>query len=81
MKTAISLPEDVFAKAEELARRKGLSRSELYVTALVECMKRQDSSQLTEAVNTAIDEVGKDALRADPAVAAHQGRLLPTENW
>jgi len=34
MKTAISIPDDLFATAEQLAARFGVSRSELYVTAL-----------------------------------------------
>jgi metal-responsive CopG/Arc/MetJ family transcriptional regulator len=34
MKTAISLPEATFVRADAVARRLGLSRSELYVRAL-----------------------------------------------
>jgi metal-responsive CopG/Arc/MetJ family transcriptional regulator len=34
MKTAISLPDSVFAEAEALAQELGLSRSELYTQAL-----------------------------------------------
>ena len=34
MKTAISLPDATFRRADEVARRLGLSRSELYVKAL-----------------------------------------------
>jgi metal-responsive CopG/Arc/MetJ family transcriptional regulator len=34
MKTTISLPDSVFAEAEALAQQLGLSRSELYSTAL-----------------------------------------------
>ena len=34
MKTAISLPDATFRRADAVARRLGLSRSELYVKAL-----------------------------------------------
>ena len=34
MKTAISVPDDVFVRADAYARRLGLSRSDLYVRAL-----------------------------------------------
>ena len=81
MKTAISLPDDVFAKAEHLARTKGMSRSELYATALKDYIQRQDRANLTEEINRAIDEIGLDAFRVDPALAAHQAKLLPREEW
>lgn len=81
MKTAISLPDDVFAKVEELARKKGVSRSELYVTALREYIRQQERASLTEQINRAIDEIGEEALRPDPALAAHQAKLLAREEW
>jgi metal-responsive CopG/Arc/MetJ family transcriptional regulator len=34
MKTAISIPEQLFEAAEQFARGRGMSRSELYTTAL-----------------------------------------------
>ena len=34
MKTAVSIPDDVFHEAEELARRCNITRSELYANAL-----------------------------------------------
>ena len=34
MKTAISIPEKLFESAEQFARGRGMSRSELYATAL-----------------------------------------------
>jgi mRNA interferase MazF len=81
MKTAISIPDDVFAKAEALARKKKVSRSNLYVTALREYLQRQERSGVTEELNALVDKVGEDALRVDPAMAAHQSRLLSREDW
>jgi metal-responsive CopG/Arc/MetJ family transcriptional regulator len=40
MKTAVSIPDDVFQSAEQLARRLGMSRSELYVQALKSYLQR-----------------------------------------
>ena len=40
MKTAISIPDDVFEEAERLARRMGKSRSRLYQHALAEYVAR-----------------------------------------
>ena len=41
MKTAISLPDDLFADAEALAQQLEMSRSRLYVAALREYLARQ----------------------------------------
>jgi metal-responsive CopG/Arc/MetJ family transcriptional regulator len=41
MKTAISIPDDVFAEAERLARRLKKSRSELYSRAIREYIARE----------------------------------------
>jgi len=40
MKTAVSIPDDVFEKAERHARRMGKSRSQLYNHALAEYVAR-----------------------------------------
>lgn len=81
MKTAISLPNDLFVKAEELAHKKGVSRSELYATAIEDYLRRQERASLTEEINRAIDEIGEDAFRLDPAMAAYAARRLAKEEW
>lgn len=51
MKTAVSIPDDIFERAEELARRKRCSRSEVYATALNEYVARHADDKVTEAMN------------------------------
>ena len=51
MKTAISVPDDLFARADELARRTGVSRSEIYVLALREYVIARDSEHVLRALN------------------------------
>jgi Arc/MetJ family transcription regulator len=51
MKTAISIPDDVFAEAERLARRLKTSRSELYSRALREYVARHGSEHVTEVLD------------------------------
>ena len=58
MKTAISIPDDIFENAERLARRLQTSRSQLYARALAEFVARHDSDQVTAAMNKVVDEVG-----------------------
>jgi metal-responsive CopG/Arc/MetJ family transcriptional regulator len=59
MKTAISLPKDIFDKAERLAKRARKSRSQLYCDALREYVARHSPDEVTEALNRAIEENGQ----------------------
>jgi metal-responsive CopG/Arc/MetJ family transcriptional regulator len=47
MKTAISLPDDLFSAADSLAGRLGVSRSELYATALAEFVAKHTETEIT----------------------------------
>ena len=58
MKTAVSIPDEVFEEAERLASRMQTSRSQLYARALSEFFARHDDNRVTAAFNTVIDEVG-----------------------
>ncbi len=70
VKTAVSLPEDVFERAEELARSLGMSRSRLYAQALEEYLRRHEEERLVERINAACDdaEPGSD----DDLLAGHR---------
>lgn len=58
MKTAISLPKDVFDKAERLAKKVRKSRSQLYCEAIREYVARHSPDELTEALDRVIGENG-----------------------
>jgi metal-responsive CopG/Arc/MetJ family transcriptional regulator len=60
MKTAVSIPDDVFKEAERLANELQTSRSQLYSRALREFVARHASDRMTEAMNRVIDEVGSE---------------------
>jgi hypothetical protein len=47
MKTAVSIPDDVFHDAERLAARLGLNRSELYTRALECFVAEADGDDIT----------------------------------
>ena len=51
MKIAISVPDEVFDSADELARELGISRSELYSTAVAEYLAKHRSEDVTARVN------------------------------
>lgn len=52
MKTAISIPDDLYAAAEAYARKAGLSRSELYRRALHGYLKDQGTLDVTAALDS-----------------------------
>ncbi len=58
MKTAVSIPDDVFDDAERLADRLQTSRSQLYARALSEFIARHDDDRVTSAMNEVIEAVG-----------------------
>jgi len=78
MKTAISIPDEVYAEAERLTRRLKKSRSQLYTEAIREYVARHDPDALTEALNRVCDMAEP---RLDPAVSALGRRLLERVEW
>ncbi len=78
MKTAISLPDDLFRAGDALAKRMRVSRSELYARALAEYVAKHRADQLTQRLN-AVYATEDSSL--DPGFAQLQGRALPREEW
>lgn len=69
MKTAISLPDDLFKAAESLAGQLGVSRSHLYATALDEYLGRHQSRRVTEQLNVVYaTELALDVVSSHVAV-------------
>jgi metal-responsive CopG/Arc/MetJ family transcriptional regulator len=58
MKTAISIPDALFAEADALARKLGTSRSELYSRAVRDYVAQYASETVTDALDRVIAEVG-----------------------
>jgi metal-responsive CopG/Arc/MetJ family transcriptional regulator len=77
MKTAISIPDDVFEDAERLARRLGHSRSQLYSRALREFVARHEPGHVTAA----LDEVCAGELAVDAFVARAGRRVIERTEW
>jgi len=78
MKTAISLPDAIFEEAELVARQLGLSRSELYVSALHDYLEKFNREQRRLALNEVYSQ-GESAI--DPDLAAMQLATLAKEDW
>ncbi len=78
MKTAVSIPDDVFEKVERFARRAKRSRSEVFSSALREYMARHAPDEVTDAINRAVDEIGD---QKDGFVAEAARRVLEKTDW
>lgn len=69
MKTAISIPDDVFEAAEAAARQAGMSRSQLYVVAVKAFLRKHGNRGITER----LDEVySQTEAKVDPVLSAMQ---------
>lgn len=78
MKTAVSIPDEVFKKIERLARRAGRSRSEVFSAALAEYVARHAPDEVTEAIDRVCAEVGD---QRDAFVGVAGRRVLENTEW
>ncbi|MDZ4197975.1 MAG: hypothetical protein U1E27_01675 [Kiritimatiellia bacterium] len=58
MKTALSIPDDIFEQGERLARRLRTSRSQLYARALVDFVVQHEEDKITSSMNEVLREMG-----------------------
>ena len=78
MKTAISLPDDLFASADALAERLGVSRSKLFAAALAEFLAKHQSRRVTERLD-AVYATESSAL--DPVIRKAQRKTILRDKW
>lgn len=78
MKTAVSIPDDLFAQADMLADRLGKSRSEIYREALADYVARREPGAVTRALNEVAEElVGERDEFSDESAR----RILEQTEW
>jgi len=78
MKTAVSIPDDIFERAERLAKRHGRSRSDIYSSALKEYVARLAPEDVTDAMNRVCDDIEREP---DRLVTAASRRVLERSEW
>ena len=78
MKTAISIPNDVFKTADSFARRKNLSRSAVFTIAVTEFLSHHRQEDVTEQLNKVY---GKQAASLDPVLNQLQFASISKEKW
>lgn len=78
MKTAVSIPDELFRRADDLAARLGKSRSEIYREALKDYVARRDPGATTRSLNDLADVLAAD----DDGFAAEAARrALERSEW
>ena len=78
MKTAVSLPDDLFRRAETAARRLRVSRSKLYAEAITEFLKQQNRNAITERLN---EVYSRHPAKVDAGLHRAQLKSLAKGNW
>lgn len=79
MKTAISIPDDVFERADAVSRRTGVSRSRLFTEAMRLYLDTHGDRGVTDRLNEVYREVGS---TIDPAwLRAQSAALDSEETW
>ena len=79
MKTAISIPDDLFRAAERHAKRAQKSRSQLYVDALSEYLARHAPDEVTQAMDSVMERL--DEPQPDPMLVAAARRVFERTEW
>lgn len=83
VKTAISLPDALFERAERVAARLELSRSELYARALASYLREHEGEEITRSIDRCLEAA---AVRPDVALRRLGTASLgpdegPLEDW
>ncbi len=80
VKTAISVPDETFARVEHRAAQLGVSRSQFYATAAARYLDDLERSSLTAKINEALELAGQDP--DDPLVTSYsRRRLAADDDW
>jgi antitoxin MazE6 len=78
MKTAISVPDEVFDSADKLAQDLGISRSELYSTAVAEYLAKHRAEDVTAKLN---EVYGDEPSGLAPELRRAQAKSIGPSEW
>lgn len=82
MKTAISLSDTLFQKAEQTAQYMGIPRSQLFVRALEEYIIRHNGEMVTQKLNEIYEKIDQDEFARDLDIGIESLReLTKNDTW
>jgi len=79
MKVAVSIPDDLFRQADQLAEETGSTRSALYARALSEFLRKRRDDAITEKLNKALADI--DQEEDLPFVRKAASAMLRRQEW
>lgn len=81
MKTAISVPDEIFARVGSRAAELGISRSEFFTRAARQYLDQLTDASLTQEIDAAIDAAGTDHSGHAAAIAGRALLSATDDEW
>ncbi|WP_036095664.1 ribbon-helix-helix domain-containing protein [Leptospira weilii] len=82
MKTAISIPDELFKTAEKIAKKLGIPRSQLFAKALEEFIQSHSKESVTEKLNKIYTSKSKETKNNITDLAVESLRKsLKNDSW
>jgi metal-responsive CopG/Arc/MetJ family transcriptional regulator len=83
MKIAISIPESVFREVKKIAEEQKRSRSEIFVEAVREYLKRLESRRILDSLNEvySLPETQEERDAREAALDLYRRAVLEKEKW
>ena len=78
MKTAISVPDEIFELSEQLAKKLKVSRSKIFAMGVKKLAEEHDDDQVTARLN---EFYSKEKAEIDPVVMKMAVLSLPKDEW
>lgn len=78
MKTIVSIPDDIFEQAENVARKLKISRNEFYARAVAAFLEQQHADDVTLKLNEIYNQ---QESNLDSQLLKLQTQLLSNETW
>jgi len=78
MKTAISVPPEVFALSEKLAKKLKVSRSAIFAMGVRKLGKEFEDEEITRKLN---EFYSKEKAQLDPVIMQMAALSLPKDEW
>lgn len=82
MKTAISIPDDVFKDVNKLSKKLSCSRSQVFTNAAKEYIEKMRNRQIFDSLNNAYrDEETVEETKVREKSKKYHARMLKREKW
>ena len=78
MKTAISVPDEIFELSEQLAKKLKVSRSKIFAMGVKKLAEEHDDDQVTARLD---EFYSKEKAEIDPVVMKMAVLSLPKDEW